>query len=105
MHGIAESVLRMMAQGVDVGVFDGFSMRGMFPIHTAPALSASEMNPIGRFMAGPSKTITLNQSFDEHGAITVQTFPVNCIQFSVTGYLNSSLDNACKIEVFRKEQQ
>jgi|WetSurMetagenome_2_1015567.scaffolds.fasta_scaffold35233_4 hypothetical protein len=66
----------MTAQGIDINVFDGLSMSGMFPVHATAALGAAEMHPVGRFVAGSTKTSTLDQGFDQKGTITVQPLPV-----------------------------
>ncbi len=73
---IAETVLRLTAQGVDVNVFDGLTMSGMFSVHSTAALSVAEINPVGSLVASSTKTSTLHQGFDQQRAIAIQAFPV-----------------------------
>ena len=75
-NSIAETVLSLTAQGVDVNVLYGLSMSGMFSVHSTAALSAAKMNPVCSLVAGPAKTSTLDQSFDQQRTISVQPFPV-----------------------------
>jgi len=75
-NGIAETVLHLTTQRVNINILDGLSMSGMVSVHSAAALSAAEMKPVGCFIAGSTETGTFDQGFDEQRAIAVQPFPV-----------------------------
>ena len=66
----------MTAQGININVFDGLPMSGMFTVHTATALSAAEMNPVGSFVDRAGKTISFDQGFHQKRAIAVQPLPI-----------------------------
>jgi hypothetical protein len=51
-------------------------MSGMFTVHSAAALSAAEMNPVGCFISGSSKAGSLDQSLQHQRPITVKPFPI-----------------------------
>jgi hypothetical protein len=46
----AELFASMTAQGVNKNVLDGLAVGGMIAIHSAPALSGAEVNPVAGFI-------------------------------------------------------
>lgn len=66
----------MTAQGVNKNVLDGLAVGGVIVIHSSPALSGAEVDPVPRAIACAGKTGTVHEGFKKERPITVKCKPV-----------------------------
>ena len=73
--GVAELRAKAFVERVEVDVFDG-GQATVPAIELAPSLRFSDVDPIGCAVAGALESITVDEGFEQDGAIPVTVLPV-----------------------------
>jgi len=66
----------MTAQGVNKNVLDSLAVGSMIAVHSAPALSGAEVDPVCRAVARPAIKGTIYQGFKKQRSVSVECIPV-----------------------------
>ena len=63
-------------QRISVDIFDCLTVSLMFPIHAAAPGGLSQIDPVGRSVAGSAKAVPIQKGFQQQRTMAVVTFPI-----------------------------
>jgi hypothetical protein len=76
MLPLAELLLRVAHQRINIDIFDRLAVSSTLPVHATASGGLPYMDPVGSPVAGSTKTSRIHQGFQQQGTTPISRFPV-----------------------------